>query len=104
MRPVKSGQAAERNRFHAPQHDKDMLCFASMGFEIMMPAEQYEDEAHAAFCRYAEAKLRVEQTMDFKDAMVAGRAWAAFLNKFLENPADHLPTTADVIRFPRGKQ
>lgn len=68
-----------------------------------MKMDAGQDEAHAAFCRYAEAKNRVDRTMDFRDAMVAGRAWAEFLNKFLDNPADRLPTTADVIQFPRGR-
>jgi hypothetical protein len=61
-----------------------------------------DQEAHRAFCEYAEAKARVEQTMDFADALVAGRTWAKFLNAFL-GPEDHLPTSS-VIPFRRASK
>ncbi|TJW48161.1 MAG: hypothetical protein E5X65_35865 [Mesorhizobium sp.] len=58
-----------------------------------------DTEAHEAFCRYAEAKGKVEQTMDFTDAKLAGQAWVTFLNLFLE-PEQQMPT-GNIIPFPR---
>jgi hypothetical protein len=57
-----------------------------------------DQEAHQAFCEYAEAKARVEQTMDLADAMAAGRAWRAFLNAFVE-PENHMELDMNVIPF-----
>lgn len=64
--------------------------------------QNFENAAHQAFCEYAEAKARVEQTMDFADAMAAGRAWRVFLNAFLA-PDQKLPT-GEIIPFPRRAQ
>jgi hypothetical protein len=62
-----------------------------------------EDEAHAAFLAYAEAKRRVERTMDFADAMAAGRAWREFLNKFV-GPENHMALDTNVVPFrKRGR-
>lgn len=57
------------------------------------------DEAHEAFQRYAAAKERADASMDMHDAMLAGRARAAFLNTFVE-PHQQVPT-ADIIQFKR---
>lgn len=65
----------------------------------MSAKQPNHDEAHAAFCQYAEAKGRADASMDFRDAMVAGRAWAAFLNLFL-GPQQQMPT-GDIIPFKR---
>ena len=62
---------------------------------------QANDEiAHTAFLAYAEAKARVEQTMDIRDAMAAGRAWRAFLNVFVE-PDNHMALDDNVVPFRR---
>lgn len=69
-----------------------------------MSALPNEDEAYSAFRRYAEAKARVEETMDFADAVVAGRAWRAFLNLFVE-PEDHMALDTNIVAFPkRGRR
>jgi hypothetical protein len=61
-----------------------------------------EDEAYSAFQDYADAKKRVEQTMDFADAMKAGRAWRTFLNLFVE-PEDHMALDTNVVPFPKRR-
>lgn len=61
--------------------------------------QNFDNEAHKAFCEYAEAKGRVEQTMDFKDAERAGRAWVKFLNAYL--PEERQMPTSNVVPFPR---
>lgn len=67
----------------------------------MTPNDQ---AAHQAFCEYAEAKKRVEQTMDFRDAMAAGRAWRSFLNLFA-GPDDQMALDANLVPFrKRGAQ
>jgi hypothetical protein len=60
----------------------------------MNPAEQ-------AFETYKAAKLKVDQTLSMHDAMIAGRAWAAFLNLFLEE--DQQLPTSDVVPFPKRR-
>lgn len=68
-----------------------------------MRTQPKHDEAHEAFIAYAQAKERVEATMTFSDAQAAGRAWAAFLNTFLD-PAQRMPLpTARVINFPKTR-
>lgn len=65
-----------------------------------MIAPPNDDEAYAAFQAYAAAKMRVEQTMDFKDAMAAGRAWRTFLNLFAE-PENQMALDTNIIPFPK---
>jgi hypothetical protein len=79
----------------------DFIIFRGCGQVRIQPKH---DEAHDAFVAYAKAKERAEATMAFADAQAAGRAWATFLNTFLD-PAQRMPLpTARVINFPRGKQ
>jgi hypothetical protein len=59
-----------------------------------------EAAAYAAFERYAEAKRKVEQTLDIGDAREAGRLWREFLNVFLE-PERRLTPDFNVIPFRR---
>jgi len=64
---------------------------------------QANDEiAHAAFKAYAEAKARVEKTMDIRDAMAAGRAWRVFLNTFA-GPDDQMALDTNVVAFPQRR-
>lgn len=58
-----------------------------------------DETAYQAFQEYAAAKQRVEATMDFADAMAAGRAWRTFLNAFMP-PDRHVQLDANVIPFP----
>jgi hypothetical protein len=68
-----------------------------------MSALPNEDEAYEAFQVYAKAKQRVEQTMDFADAMAAGRAWRTFINTFMP-PDRQVQVDANVIPFPAREQ
>lgn len=56
------------------------------------------DEAYQAFQEYAAAKQRVEATMNFADAMAAGRAWRTFLNLFA-GPDDQMALDTNVVPF-----
>jgi len=60
-----------------------------------------EDEASEAFYRYSEAKKRADMTLDFRDAMAAGRAWREFLNLFLSLD-QQMPVDTNIIEFPKG--
>jgi len=59
-----------------------------------------DDEAHEAFQEYAAAKMRAEATMDFADAMAAGRAWRIFINLFV-GPENQMAVDSNVIPFPK---
>lgn len=60
-------------------------------------------QAHEAFQAYAEAKRRVDETLDFHDAQVAADRWAAFLNLFVE-PHQQIQSS-NIIPFPgRGER
>lgn len=61
--------------------------------------QAFDSRAHEAFCEYAEAKGRADQTMDFKDARAAGLAWVRFLNAYLPN--EFQMPTSNVVPFPK---
>lgn len=59
-----------------------------------------EQAAYEAFEAYRSAKLRVERTMDFSDAVQAGIAWKNFVNLFV-GPEHQMRLETNVVPFRR---
>jgi hypothetical protein len=66
-----------------------------------MQTKQNDDEAHAAFLDYVEAKAFADATGDFVSAKLAGSAWLRFLNTFVP---DHQKMPVKVLPFRRAQQ
>lgn len=66
-----------------------------------MKPESDDDKAQEAFLVYAAAKTLAEATMDYRDAVAAGRAWVRFLNVFL--PDHRQMPVSNVVKFPAAR-